>query len=83
MNWNKRLRQIHRWLSLTFTVAVIANFVVMGQGKLAQWVGVLTLFPLVPLLLTGLYLFAQPYATRWYGARLAVERKHGITALLE
>ena len=27
MNWNHRIRQIHRWLSITFTLFVIANFV--------------------------------------------------------
>ncbi len=27
MNWNKWLRQIHRWLSIAFTIAVIVNIV--------------------------------------------------------
>jgi len=27
MNWNKRIRQTHRWLSMAFTVAVIVNIV--------------------------------------------------------
>ena len=44
MNWKDRIRQIHRWLSMTFTVFVIANFAVLGRGAIAQWVGVLTLF---------------------------------------
>ena len=25
MNWSKRIRQTHRWLSITFTVLVIIN----------------------------------------------------------
>ena len=29
---NKWVRQIHRWLSIVFTVTVIANFVAMTRG---------------------------------------------------
>lgn len=65
MNWNKWIRQFHRWLSITFTLFVIANFAVMGREKIALWVGFLTLLPLVLLLLTGLYMFALPYVARW------------------
>ena len=63
MNWNKWIRQIHRWLSIAFTVAVIAN-VAMMQEKQAVWVGVLALLPLILLLLTGLYMFVLPYAAK-------------------
>lgn len=69
MNWNKWIRQFHRWLSIAFTVAVIANLVVMGKGQIAVWVGLLTLLPLALLLLTGLYLFVLPYATKWRSGR--------------
>jgi hypothetical protein len=31
MNWNKWIRQCHRWLAVTFTLAVLANFAVMGR----------------------------------------------------
>jgi hypothetical protein len=65
MNWNKLIRQTHRWLSIAFTVAVIANVVAMMQEKQAVWVGVLALVPLILLLLSGLYMFALPYAARW------------------
>ena len=65
MNWNNCIRQIHRWLSIAFTLAVIANLVALVQGKQVVWVGLLALFPLVLLLLSGLYLFALPYAVRW------------------
>jgi len=58
------VRQIHRWLSIAFTVAVIVNIIAMGQGEPAVWVGLLALFPLVLLLLTGLYMFVLPYASR-------------------
>ena len=64
MNWNKWVRQIHRWLSITFTLFVIANFIVLGKGQIAFWVGVLTLVPLAFLLLTGLYLFVLPYLNK-------------------
>jgi len=71
MNWNKSLRQIHRWLSIVFTVTVIANFVALGAGKgqPPAWITYSPLFPLALLLLTGLYLFALPYATKWRSAR--------------
>jgi hypothetical protein len=62
MNWNNLIRQTHRWLSIAFTVAVIANVVCMMQEKQAIWVGVLALVPLILLLLSGLYMFALPYA---------------------
>ena len=65
MNWNTWVRQIHRWLSIAFTAAVIVNVVAMTQKAPALWIGLLALLPLVFLLLTGLYLFALPYAGKW------------------
>ncbi|CAN5168654.1 hypothetical protein BH10PSE4_BH10PSE4_18910 [soil metagenome] len=67
MNRNKWIRQIHRWLSIGFTMGVIAYMIVMTQGQPAAWVGLLALIPLVLLLLTGLYLFVLPYAAKWRG----------------
>jgi Flp pilus assembly protein protease CpaA len=55
------IRQIHRWLSIVFTLAVIANIVAMVQQVEAAWIGFLALVPLIPMLITGLYLFALPY----------------------
>jgi hypothetical protein len=69
LNWNNWIRQIHRWLSIAFTVAIIANLVAMLQEKQAIWVGLLALLPLVLLLLSGLYLFALPYAAKWRSVR--------------
>ena len=69
MNWNKWVRQIHRWLSIVFTVAVIAAFVALGQEKPVVWVSYVPLLPLALLLFTGLYLFVLPYATRWRSGR--------------
>jgi hypothetical protein len=67
MNWSASIRQLHRWLSITFTIAVIANIAVQGQEKVALWVGMLTLIPLGLLLLTGLYMFALPYVNKRRG----------------
>jgi hypothetical protein len=63
------IRRTHRWLSIAFTVTVIANFAAMTRGQPPAWVTYSPLFPLALLLLTGLYLFALPYAARWRGAR--------------
>jgi hypothetical protein len=68
MNWNMWVRQIHRWLSIAFTVTVIANFVALAQGRGKMpppWVTYAPLLPLALLLLTGLYMFVLPYATKW------------------
>jgi len=67
LSWNNWVRQIHRWLSMAFTVAVIVNVVAMGLQQSAVWIGLLALFPLALLLLTGLYLFALPYAAKGRG----------------
>jgi len=64
MNWNNLIRQTHRWLSIAFTVAVIANVVALMQEKQAVWVGVLALIPLILLLLSGLYMLALPYTAK-------------------
>ena len=65
MNWNNWVRQIHRWLSIAFTAAVIANFVAMGLGEPPTLVVYSPLLPLFLLLFTGLYMFVLPYAAKW------------------
>jgi hypothetical protein len=72
LNWNKWVRQIHRWLSIAFTVAVIVNAVAVGLKKYTGWVGLLALVPLALLLFTGLYLFLLPYVTKWRSGRRTV-----------
>lgn len=62
---SKWIRQTHRWLSMAFTLTVIANFVVMTRGQPPAWVTYSPLLPLGLLLLSGLYLFILPHATRW------------------
>ena len=71
MNWNQWIRQVHRWLSIAFTLAVVLNLVAVMQEQHAVWVGLVALFPLILLMLTGLYLFVLPYATKWRGGQCA------------
>ena len=64
LNWNMLIRQTHRWLSIAFTLTVILNLIFLMQKEQVVWVGLLALFPLILLLLTGLYLFALPYLAK-------------------
>lgn len=68
MNWNRGIRQTHRWLSIVFTVAVLVNIalnvVPLVGDEVVMWVGILTLLPLALLLVTGLYLFVLPYRAK-------------------
>jgi len=61
------MRQLHRWLSILFTVTVIANIVALstGEGQPPAWITYSPLPPLFVLLFTGLYLFVLPYVARW------------------
>ena len=68
---NNLIRQTHRWLSIAFTVAVIVTFVALAQERPVVWVSYVPLLPLALLLITGLYLFALPYATKWRRGRRA------------
>ena len=67
MTWSMRIRQIHRWLAILFTLAVIGNVVALIRQEQAVWIGLVALFPLILLMLTGLYLFVLPYAIRLRG----------------
>ena len=69
MHWNKWIRESHRWLSIAFTLVVIANFVAIGLGKPIVWLYYLPLPPLFLLLFSGLYMFALPYAAGWSSSR--------------
>jgi len=73
MNWNKWMRQIHRWVSIALTVGILVNFVAVMRAKYSVWTGLLALLPLAVLLFTGLYLFALPYAAKWRAARSAAK----------
>jgi hypothetical protein len=64
LNWNIEIRQTHRWLSILFTLTVIANFAAMALGKPPNWIVYSPLAPLFLLLFTGLYMFVLPYVVR-------------------
>lgn len=70
LSWNKLIRLSHRWLSIVFTLTVIANFVARAQTGGAEpspWITYSPLPPLAVMLLTGLYLFALPYIPKQRG----------------
>ncbi|CCD93869.1 conserved exported hypothetical protein [Bradyrhizobium sp. ORS 375] len=69
MNWSNTIRQVHRWVSIAFTLGLIFNIVAMTQTQQpAFWIGLMALIPLIVLLGTGLYMFARPYLVRQRGA---------------
>ena len=70
---NKWIRQFHRWMSVAFTLAVIATFIALAQKEPVVWVSYVPLLPLALLFFTGLYLFVLPYAAKWRSARGAGE----------
>lgn len=64
MNGGGWVRPFHRWVSMAFTLTVIANFVAMamqGGGAPPPWITYAPLLPLGLLLVTGTWLFARPY----------------------
>jgi hypothetical protein len=70
MKWNVLVRQAHRWVSIAFTLTVIANFVAMsGGGVPPPWITYSPLLPLALLLFSGLYMFVLPYTARARGGR--------------
>ncbi|TIX02520.1 MAG: hypothetical protein E5V59_00775 [Mesorhizobium sp.] len=71
MDWNKWIRQIHRWLSIIFTLTVIANFATMAFGQPPAWVVYSPLLPLFLLLFSGLYMFVLPYTAKGRNAQRA------------
>lgn len=67
------IRQVHRWLSIIFTLTVAANFAAMVLSKPPVWIVYSPLPPLFLLLFTGLFMFALPYVA---GARRAGKQAH-------
>ena len=65
------IRQTHRWLSIVFTLTVVANIVVMSvrPGQPPPWVTYSPLLPLALLEFSGLYLFVLPHAAKWRSRR--------------
>ncbi len=58
------IRQLHRWVSILFVLAVVANFVAMAFGTPPPWITYSPLLPLALLVPSGLYLFVLPYRRR-------------------
>jgi hypothetical protein len=65
LKWNAYIRQLHRWLSIIFTMTVVANFIAMALGKPPSWIVYSPLPPLFLLMFSGLYMFVLPYKAKW------------------
>lgn len=59
-----RLRRIHRWVGIAFTLGVLINIAVLRRGPPPFWIGLLAFVPLAVLQVTGLVLFVLPAVTR-------------------
>ena len=73
MAWSRWIRQVHRWTTVVFTLAVMANGVAVARGRYSARMGLMAVLPLAVLFLTGAYLFVLPYASRLRRGRLAAE----------
>ena len=71
VNANQWIRRFHRWMSVFFTLAVIATFIALSREKPVVWVSYVPLLPLALLFLTGAYLFVLPYLPRNRGVARA------------
>lgn len=71
MNWNSKIRRMHRWVSVIFTlvVLVVTILTVRGGEEPAEWVYLTPLLPLALLFLSGAYLFVLPYVARRRGSQ--------------
>jgi membrane protein CcdC involved in cytochrome C biogenesis len=58
------IRRFHRWVSTIFMVTVVINIVAALLKAQALWIGLMALFPLVLLMVTGLYMFVRPYFSK-------------------
>jgi hypothetical protein len=63
MSMSKTMRQVHRWLSVLFTAAVIFTTIALAREG-PEWVSYVPLLPLGLLFLTGTYLFVLPYFSK-------------------
>lgn len=66
MALNLQIRRAHRWISLLFILTVGGATVAAARGQTEEsWLYYLPLAPLLLLTISGLYLFALPYVSRW------------------
>lgn len=70
MNWRLGIRQSHRWLSIVFTLTVVANFTAraVDRAEPSPWITYAPLPPLFLMLVSGLYLFALPHMSKGRGS---------------
>ena len=77
---NKWVRRIHRWLVIPLTFAIILLIIgSMRQGeafKTPGWLGLLGILSILLLVITGVYMFAQHYWSRWWRVK---QRVHAAT----
>jgi len=70
---SKWIRRIHRWLVIPFLLAILVLVISSIRGgeafKLPGWLSIIAIGSLLSLLLTGAYMFAQHYLTKWRRAR--------------
>jgi hypothetical protein len=64
MNFGKLIRTTHRWLGVTLIGLTIINAVAFGMGQAIPWLYYLPLVPLFLAMISGLYLFVEPYLGR-------------------
>ncbi|WP_162043398.1 hypothetical protein [Undibacterium sp. YM2] len=66
MNLSDWIRQSHRWLSIVFTLTVVANFAAraISPGEPSPWITYAPLPPLFLMLFSGLYMFVLPYTNK-------------------
>jgi len=64
MSLSAWIRQLHRWLSILFTLTVIANFGIRAFGEPPAWVTYSPLPFLFLLLFSALYMFVLPYTAK-------------------
>lgn len=69
MNWNKWVRQAHRWLSIVLTLAIIVNGVAVVRRKYNAKLGLMAVAVLALMWVTGMYLWVLPYTARWRSGR--------------
>ena len=65
------IRQIHRWVSMAFTLSVIATFIALAQKEPLVWMSYIPLLPLLLLFATGAGMFVLPYVAEWRRRREA------------
>ncbi len=66
---SKGIRIFHRWTGFVLTIAVIINIIALAMKSQAFWIGLLALIPLIAMMVTGLYMFVQPYIMKARGER--------------